>query len=60
MSCLANTDEKYISFSKKILINYDQDHDCDHDYDEDEDDKEKPITRTIRFIDSYKFLKFSS
>ena len=51
MSCLANTDEKYISFSKKILINYD----CD----EDEDENEKPITRTIRFIDSYKFMQCS-
>ena len=60
MSCLANTDEKYISFSKKILINYDCGHVCDHDCDcDDEDDKEKLITRTIRFIDSCKFMQCS-
>ena len=46
INCIANTEEKYISFTKKILV----------DTIIDEDDKERKIYLNNRFIDSFKFM----
>ena len=45
---IANNEQKYISFSKKVVVgNY-----------FDEKGKEKLIHHEIRFVDSYKFMSF--
>ena len=46
INCIANTEEKYISFTKKILV----------DTITDEDDKERKVYLNNRFIDSFKFM----
>ena len=46
INCIANTEEKYISFTKKILVNTIID----------EDDKERKVYLNNRFIDSFKFM----
>ena len=46
INCIANTEEKYISFTKKILV----------DTIIDKDDKEKNVYLNNRFIDSFKFM----
>ena len=46
INCIANTEEKYISFTKKILV----------DSIMDEDDKERKVYLNNRFIDSFKFM----
>ena len=46
INCIANTEEKYISFTKKILV----------DTIIDEDDKERKKYLNNRFIDSFKFM----
>ena len=50
ISCIPNNEEKYISFSKELVI----------DTYIDKEKKEKNITREIRFIDSFKFMMASS
>ena len=46
INCIANTEEKYISFTKKILVGTIID----------EDDKEREVYLNNRFIDSFKFM----
>ena len=48
--CIPSTEEKYISFSKKVKVD---------EYMSKEFDKMMPIYFEIRFIDSYKFLQTS-
>ena len=47
IKCIPNTDEKYISFSKEIIIGT---------YKDKKTGEEKNIKKELRFIDSYKFL----
>ena len=57
ISCIANNDEKYISFSKQITVGtYKKDAITD---DGDIYPVEKPIHHTIRFIDSFRFMSTS-
>ena len=57
ISCIANNDEKYISFSKQITVDaYKKDAITD---DGDIYSVEKPIQHTIRFIDSFRFMSTS-
>ena len=50
IKCIANNEEKYISFSKKIVVGK---------YIDKKDEKEKESKREIRFIDSFKFMSTS-
>ena len=50
LKCIPSTEEKYISFSKKIKVD---------EYIEKITKKPKPIYFEIRFIDSSKFMQFS-
>ena len=57
ISCIANNDEKYISFNKKIVVDGYKKKAVDaegYEY-----TVEKPIHHTIRFIDSSKFMSTS-
>ena len=57
ISCIANNDEKYISFSKQITVGtYEK---SVIDKDGDFYSVEKPIHHTIRFIDSFRFMSTS-
>ena len=57
ISCIANNDEKYISFSKQITVGtYEK---SAIDKDGDFYSVEKPIHHTIRFIDSFRFMSTS-
>ena len=57
ISCIANNDEKYISFSKKITVGtYKKDVITN---DGDIYSVDKPISHTIRFIDSFRFMSTS-
>ena len=49
IDCIPNNEEKYISFTKEILV----------DKFIDEEGKEKDVKRKIRFIDSFKFMATS-
>ena len=49
INCIANTEEKYISFTKKILVNTVKEKKVDKE-------KEKEIYLDNRFIDSFKFM----
>jgi len=49
LSCIPNTEEKYISFSKKLLV----------DEFTNKEDKNVKVSREIRFLDSYKFMSSS-
>ena len=49
INCIPNNEEKYISFTKQILV----------DKFTDEEEKEKEVKRDIRFIDSFKFMAAS-
>ena len=49
LECIPNNEEKYISFSKKIVL-------C---HITDEEGERKPVKREIRFIDSYRFMGLS-
>ena len=56
-SCIANNEEKYISFSKKITVDtYKKSAITD---DGDIYSVDKPISHTIRFIDSFRFMSTS-
>jgi len=48
-SCIPNTEEKYISFSKKLIV----------DEFTNKEGKNVKVTREIRFLDSYKFMSSS-
>ena len=50
LSCIPSTEEKYISFSKKIVVDY---------YHSSKMGKLLPKKFEIRFIDSFKFLSTS-
>ena len=57
MACIANNDEKYISFSKKIAVDSYKKKAVDvegYEYYEN-----KPIYHSIRFIDSFRFMSTS-
>ena len=57
ISCIANNEEKYISFSKKITVDtYKKSSITD---DGDIYSVDKPISHTIRFIDSFRFMSTS-
>jgi hypothetical protein len=45
IKCIPQTDERYISCSKEVIVG--------------KDDKGKPIKRELRFIDSFKFMASS-
>ena len=49
LSCIPSTEEKYISFSKKIKV----------DEDQSKDGKTRSLNFELRFIDSFKFLQTS-
>ena len=49
INCIPNNEEKYISFTKQILV----------DTFTDEEGEEKEVKRDIRFIDSFKFMAAS-
>ena len=49
ISCIPNTDEKYISFTKQIIV----------DEFTDKDDKLVQVKQDLRFIDSFKFMNSS-
>jgi len=46
LECIPNNDEKYVSFSKEIVL-------C---HITDEEGERKPVKREIRFIDSFRFM----
>ena len=48
IACIPNNDEKYISFSKRLLVNTFV-----------KDDKEREVYLELRFIDSFKFMASS-
>ena len=50
INCIANTEEKYISFTKKILV------DSIMDEGDSQGDKERKVYLNNRFIDSFKFM----
>ena len=50
INCIANTEEKYISFTKKILV------DTIIDEGDSQGDKERKVYLNNRFIDSFKFM----
>ena len=54
ISCIANNEEKYISFSKKITVGTYKKNAINEEGDVYYVDK--PITHTIRFIDSFRFM----
>ena len=57
ISCIANNNEKHISFNKKIVVDSYKKKAVDaegHEYYQD-----KPIHHTIRFIDSFRFMSTS-
>jgi hypothetical protein len=49
ITCIPNTDEKYISFSREVFM--------ETKYDK--DGKEYAVNRELRFIDSFKFMASS-
>ena len=51
INCIANTEEKYISFTKKILVDT-----VKEEKKEEENSKEKEVYLNNRFIDSFKFM----
>ena len=50
INCIANNEEKYISFSKKIIVDT---------FIDKEKEKKVEVKREIRFIDSFKFMQTS-
>ena len=51
INCIANTEEKYISFTKKILVDV-----VKEEKKEEENSKEREVYLNNRFIDSFKFM----
>ena len=54
INCIANTEEKYISFTKKILV--DTISEVDKEKENSKEAKKKDIYLNNRFIDSFKFM----